>query len=281
MKYKIAILTLGSPGAYRLADAAQALGHQAILSDFDSQTAKQDLFGADIFIPRISPRSYKYAMQLTKEYSSRNPDGVSAVSHAGIERSFDKFLAYQQMVAAGTPTPTTFLIKNRRHMLAYKERLPLIIKPRSENQGRNIFVARTAEALRAYSGLLLDLYGSCIVQDFIEESAGRDIRVFVIGNRVVAAMERQAPEGSDIANLSKGGSARAVSITAAEAAISVRAAQLFETAYAGVDMLRTSHGPVILEVNVAPGLKIANVTAKDIPTAIIKQLISQKEQTHD
>jgi len=278
---KLAILTLGSPGARQLADTAQAMGLQVVMGDFKNEVAQKQLFKADILIPRVSHRLYEHAIHIVEQYAANNPSGFSAVSSGGIAHSFDKFFAYQDMIAGKIPTPVTFLVENIADAERYGDRLPLIIKPRNENQGRNIMVARTPQVLRDHVARLLSLYGSCIVQDFVEESAGRDIRAFVIGDMVFAAMERVAPDGKEIANLSSGGSARPVSLTEAEKAMSVQAARLFGASYAGIDLLRTTNGPVVLEVNVSPGLKIAEIVNVDLPTHIIRYLMSKTGLKHD
>lgn len=272
---KIAILTMGSSGAHQLAHAAKMLGHEPMFGSFDTPQERAALMAADVFIPRVSHRLYAHALQLAGEYAAHKPHGKLAVTAAGIERSFDKYLAYEDMVAHGIPTPKTILVKDRTEAELLADKLPLIIKPRTENQGRNIGVVTTPTALADFAETLVNIYGSCIAQEFIAESSGRDIRAFVVGDRVVAAMERVAQEGSHLANLARGGSAKPIALTAEEQAIAVRAAHLFGATFAGVDILRSKNGPVVIEVNVSPGLKITDVTGIDIPTLIISHLTKE------
>jgi ribosomal protein S6--L-glutamate ligase len=277
---KIAILTRGSAGAVELAKVATQLGHTTVLGIFDTPEAQSELLVSDVFIPRISHMTYNYAVQTANTYATQNPHGVIAVTPKGIERSFDKFAAYQDMTANLVPTPATYLLRTESDASALEHHLPLIIKPRTENQGHGIAVVNTMTELLAHVRKLIPVYGSCIAQEFISESAGRDIRAFVVGHEVVAAMERQSTTGSYLANLAAGGRAEPIELTAAEQVIAVKAARLFGAEYAGVDLLRSSHGPVVIEVNVSPGLKIATITNTDIPMLII-QYLTQQRSYHD
>ncbi len=278
---KLTIQTMGSPGAYALAEAARAMGHEAAVGDFTQDHSRVYANQADIFIPRVSHGSYDDAVKLARECAEHNPTCVMAVDAWGIEHSFDKYLAYQAFSQAGIATPWTQLIERTDDIAACVEHLPLILKPRTENQGKGIVVARTAEALQAAAESLIKDYGSCIAQTFIAEAAGKDLRVFVIGDKVVTAMERTAKAGSDLANLSAGGTARAVELTPEEAALAVASAKLFHAEYAGVDILRSNTGPLVLEVNVSPGFKIAKVTDMDVTRLIVEHLVHKKENQHD
>lgn len=278
---KITIQTMGSPGAYVLAEVARAMGHEAAVGDFTQDHSRLYANQADIFIPRVSHNSYEDAVALANDCATQNPTCVMAVDGWGIEHSFDKYLAYQLFNEAGIATPWTQLIQHANEIEAYASHLPLILKPRTENQGKGIVVVRDTAALRPAAEHLLSEYNSFIAQSFVAEAAGKDLRAFVVGNKVVAAMERTAKSGSDLANLSAGGSAKPVELTDAEAEVAVKSAALFKTEYAGVDLLRSASGPLVLEVNVSPGFKIAKVTGVDVVRLIIEHLVHKKENQHD
>ena len=278
---KITIQTMGSPGAYALAETARAMGHEAAVGDFTQNHSRLYANQADIFIPRVSHGSYEDAVALANECAAQNPACVMAVDGWGIEHSFDKYLAHQAFSQAGVATPWTRLIKNPADIEACVPHLPLILKPRTQNQGKGIVVVRDVESLRTAAEHLLREYTTCIAQSFVAEAAGKDIRAFVVGDKVVAAMERTAKPGSDLANLSAGGSAQPAELTSQEAELAVKSAALFNAEYAGVDLLRGASGPVVLEVNVSPGFKIAKVTGVDVVRLIIEHLVHKKENQHD
>lgn len=273
---KFAILTRHPRSVAVFEEAIIKQGHTPVVSDFKSAISLRKLFECDIFMPRISRISYNHVIEITKKYNQQRPDGVMGVTPEGIRQSCDKYVTYTTMRDNALPTPWTTLISEAHDAEILASKLPLVLKPRTENRGKNIAVIDDSLLLKAYAQKLLALYGSCIAQTFVSESAGRDIRAFVVGSSVVAAMERTAPEGSYIANLAMGGTASPVRLTAEEEALAVKATHLFGAEYAGVDILRSNEGPTILEVNVSPGTKIAAVVQKDVPALIIQHLASKR-----
>jgi ribosomal protein S6--L-glutamate ligase len=148
---------------------------------------------------------------------------------------------------------------------------PVVIKLLEGTQGIGVVLAETENSARSVIEAFRGANVNILVQEFIKEAKGSDIRAFVIGNKVVAAMERQGSDGDFRSNLHRGGSANAIRITPEERSTAVRAARAMGLNVAGVDMLRSNHGPVIMEVNSSPGLEgIEKATNKDIATKIIQ-----------
>jgi len=145
-----------------------------------------------------------------------------------------------------------------------------VIKLNEGAQGQGVLLAEKRSAAQGMIEALRGLYANFLVQEFVREAKGADLRCFVVGGKVVAAMQRQAPEGDFRANIHRGGSASAVELTAAEREIAVRAAGQMDLGLAGVDLLRSRRGPLVLEVNSSPGLEgIEGSTGIDVAGAVI------------
>jgi len=148
---------------------------------------------------------------------------------------------------------------------------PLVIKLLEGTQGRGVVLAETNKAAESVIEAFRELRANFMVQEFISEAGGSDIRCFVIGDKVVAAMKRQAKEGEFRSNLHRGGVATMVKITPEERSTAVRAAKIMGLNVAGVDLLRSSHGSVVMEVNSSPGLQgIETATSKDVAGMIVE-----------
>lgn len=157
---------------------------------------------------------------------------------------------------------------------------PLVVKLLEGTQGKGVVLAETDKAAESLIDAFRELEANFLVQEFIEEAGGSDIRCFVIGERVVAAMRRQAKEGEFRSNLHRGGTASLVKLTPEERATATRAAGKMGLNVAGVDLLRSNHGPVVLEVNSSPGLEgIERATGKDVANMII-QFIEKNAKPH-
>lgn len=274
---KIAIFSIGGSEAAMLAESAERLGHIVKISQFQTAEDKQWLVTSDILIIRVYGKTFKMAEAVAEFFELHNPNGVISTTSKGVRESFDKYLAYKLFQEHTIPTPDTYLISSLDDVRLCADKLPLILKPRTESRGKGIHVVRDMEAFKDTAAALIEEYGSCIAQDFIEEASGTDIRAFVIGGEVVAAMERTAPEGSVTANLSKGGSARIITLDAATKQLAVRIAQLFESEFAGVDLLRTNSGMMVIENNSSPGFTIGKIANVDITTQIIEHLVQKKD----
>jgi ribosomal protein S6--L-glutamate ligase len=152
---------------------------------------------------------------------------------------------------------------------------PHVIKLNEGTQGAGVMLTEKPSASRAAIETLRGLYANFLVQEFIAEAKGADLRCFVVGGEVVAAMRRQAPKGDFRSNLHRGGSAKAVRVSEAEQATAVRAASVLGLGVAGVDLIRSSRGPLVLEVNSSPGLEgIEAATGIDIAGRIVDHVVS-------
>src|SRR5690606_18249903 len=147
------------------------------------------------------------------------------------------------------------------------------IKSKEGNQGSGVMLTEKPSSSRSVIETLRGLYATFLVQEFVEEAEGADLRCFVVGDRVVAAMRRQAPQGDFRSNLHRGGSGEAAEATDAEQAVAVRAARVLGLGVAGVDLIRSKRGPLVLEVNSSPGLEgIEQAMGVDIARCIIDHL---------
>jgi ribosomal protein S6--L-glutamate ligase len=158
---------------------------------------------------------------------------------------------------------------------------PLVIKLLEGTQGIGVVLAETKKAAESVIEAFLGLNANILVQEFIKEAGGADIRCFVVGGKVVAAMKRQGAEGEFRSNLHRGGSATLIKLTPAERSTATKAAKIMGLNVAGVDLLRSSRGPVVMEVNSSPGLEgIEKATGKDIAGLIIK-FIEENAKPHN
>jgi ribosomal protein S6--L-glutamate ligase len=150
---------------------------------------------------------------------------------------------------------------------------PLVIKLLEGTQGIGVVLAESQKAAESIIEGFMGVKANILVQEYIKESNGADIRCFVIGGKVVASMKRQGPEGEFRSNMHRGGTATTIRITPEERSTAVRAAKIMGLNVAGVDLLRSNHGPVVMEVNSSPGLEgIENTTGKDIASMIIEYI---------
>lgn len=253
-------------GTGRLLDAIQKRGHTGeVVESLETAKAYESQWGGvDVLIPRVSFVTYELAQQVCRYFETR--DTLLAASAVGIQTSFDKFLTYQQFKAAGLPTPATELL-NGQPTLPY----PLIIKPANQNRGAGIELVRDASALTTAQAQLSSSYDRLVVQEYIAESRGADMRLVVIGDKVVAAMHRRGLPGELVSNLSQGGKATAFRPDAQLQELAIRAAACFDAVIAGVDIIMSVRGPLVLEVNVSFGLKIEDVTGVPVTDMIVRE----------
>jgi ribosomal protein S6--L-glutamate ligase len=170
--------------------------------------------------------------------------------------------------------------KNTKDLIKLVNGAPLVVKIIEGTQGKGIVLAETNKAAETIIDAFRQLGANFLVQEFIKEAGGADIRCFVIGEKVVAAMMRQAAEGEFRSNLHQGGTASIVKLTPKERATAVKAAKKMGLNVAGVDLLRSSHGPVVMEVNSSPGLEgIETATGKDVAGMII-DFIAKNAKPH-
>ena len=191
-----------------------------------------------------------------------------------ISRSRDKLRSVQLLARKGIGLPVTGFANNPddiEDLISQVGGAPLVIKLLQGTQGIGVVLAETHNAAESVIQAFMGLNANIMVQEFIKEAGGSDIRCFVVGDKVVAAMKRQASEGEFRSNLHRGGSAELIRLTPEERSTAVRAAKIMGLNVCGVDMLRSNHGPVIMEVNSSPGLKgIEAASNKDIAELIIQ-----------
>lgn len=191
-----------------------------------------------------------------------------------ISRSRDKLRSIQLLARKGIGLPVTGFANNPddiADLIAQVGGAPLVIKLLQGTQGIGVVLAETHNAAESVIQAFMGLNANIMVQEFIKEAGGSDIRCFVVGDKVVAAMKRQGAEGEFRSNLHRGGSATLIRLTPEERSTAVRAAKIMGLNVCGVDMLRSNHGPVIMEVNSSPGLRgIEKASGKDIAGLIIE-----------
>jgi ribosomal protein S6--L-glutamate ligase len=285
---RIALLTR-EPGNYssrRLIEAAAARGH--VMEAIDTArlymrigTLAPELHydGAvlpryDAVIPRIGASITDYGMAVLRQFSNA---GAYCLNSAGsIARSRDKLLAHQLLARAQIPMPVTAFAhspKDTRDLIGLAGGAPIVLKLLSSTQGKGVVLAETRKAAESLVDAFRGLDANFLVQEFVEEAGGADVRAFVVGSKVVGAMRRQAAKGEFRSNLHRGGTASAVKLSPAERDIAREAVRTIGLQVAGVDMLQTDEGPKVLEVNSSPGLQgIELATGKDIAGLILAHL---------
>jgi ribosomal protein S6--L-glutamate ligase len=232
----------------------------------------QALTGFDAIIPRIGASVTFYGTAVVRQFEMM---GVYSVNESvAITRSRDKLRAFQLLSRKGIGLPVTGFANapgDTDDLLNLVEGTPVVIKLLEGTQGVGVVLAETRKAAESVIEAFRGLSANFLVQEFIKEAGGSDIRCLVIGEKVVAAMKRQAKEGEFRSNLHRGGTAELVKLTPEERSTAVRAARIMGLNVAGVDLLRSNHGPVVLEVNSSPGLEgIETATGKDVAGMIIE-----------
>ncbi|MEM1264052.1 MAG: 30S ribosomal protein S6--L-glutamate ligase [Pseudomonadota bacterium] len=232
----------------------------------------EPITGTDAVIPRIGASVSFYGTAVVRQFEMM---GVYSLNESvAISRSRDKLRALQILARRGIGLPVTGFANSpddTEDLLKAVGGAPVVIKLLEGTQGVGVVLAETRKAassvIEAFRGLKADF----MVQEFIAEAGGADIRCFVIGDKVVAAMKRQGKDGEFRSNLHRGGTASLIKITPEERSTAVRSAKLMGLNVAGVDLLRSRHGPVVMEVNSSPGLEgIEAATNKDVAGMIIE-----------
>lgn len=229
------------------------------------------LVGIDAVIPRIGASVTFYGTAVLRQFElmgAFTPNGSDAVL-----RARDKLRCHQMLAGEGLGLPVTVFGDNpddTGDLLGMLGNPPHVIKLNEGTQGTGVILAENAGASRSVIEAFRGLYANFLVQEFIAEAKGSDVRCFVVGDKVVAAMRRQASEGEFRSNLHRGGKASKVKLTPAETDTALRAARVMGLGVAGVDLLRSKRGPLVLEVNSSPGLEgIEGATGIDVAGAII------------
>lgn len=291
---KIALLSRNSKlySTRRLVEAATKRGHEirvidvlraymSIASHKPSIHYKgEELEGFDAVIPRIGASVTFYGAAVLRQFEMM---GVYPVNESvAITRSRDKLRSLQLLARKGIGLPLTGFANKPddiKDVIKMVGGAPLVVKLLEGTQGIGVVLAETQKAAESVIEAFMGLKANILVQEYIKEAKGADIRCFVIGGKVVASMQRQAAAGEFRSNLHRGGSASLIRITPEERSTAVRAAKIMGLNVAGVDLLRSNHGPVVMEVNSSPGLEgIETATGKDIAGQIIQHIESNAKQ---
>jgi len=285
---KIAILSRNSKlySTRRLVEAAKEKGHEAIVVDhlkcsieIEKKNPKVYFNGAylddiDAVIPRIGASVTFYGTAVVRQFEMMKV--FTAIESQALVRSRDKLRSLQVLSRAGVGLPKTVFTnysKDVDHVIEKVGGAPLILKLLEGTQGLGVVLAETKNAASSVIEAFNGLKARVIAQQFIKESGGSDIRVFVVDGVVVGAMKRQGKEGEFRSNLHRGGSATIIELTDEEENTALKAAKAMGLGIAGVDMLQSVNGPLVLEVNSSPGLEgIEAATKKDIAKEIIRYI---------
>ena len=232
----------------------------------------EEIIGVDAIIPRIGASISFYGTAVVRQFEMM---GVYSVNESvAISRSRDKLRASQLLARRGIGLPVTGFANSpddTDDLIKIAGGAPLVIKLLEGTQGVGVVLAETKKAAASVIEAFRGLKANFMVQEFIAEARGADIRCLVVGGKVVAAMKRQGKEGEFRSNLHRGGSAILVKLTPEERSTAVRSARVMGLNVAGVDLLRSNHGPVVMEVNSSPGLEdIEQATGKDVAGMIIE-----------
>ena len=285
---KIAILSRNRRlySTRRLIEAAEQRGHQVQVIDvlrcymnivshkpsihLDGETLET----FDAVIPRIGASVTAYGTAVLRQFEMMGT--YTLIESVALSRSRDKLRALQLLSRKGVGLPVTgFANKpgDSKDIIKMVGGAPVVIKLLEGTQGIGVVLAETNKAAESVIEAFMGLQANILVQEFIKEAGGADIRSLVVGGKVVAAMKRQGAEGEFRSNLHRGGSASLVKITPEERATAVSAAKVLGLSVAGVDLLRSSRGPLVMEVNSSPGLEgIENASGKDVAGIIIEEL---------
>ncbi len=283
---KIALLA-SNPELYsnkRIMEAAEARGHEIVFLNVELAYMKLDAHSPEIryrggnilkefdaVIPRIKPAVTFYGCALIRQFDNL---GVYCLNSAeAISQSRDKLFASQLFSKNDIHIPITGFAKSpmdTKDLIKMVNGAPLIIKLLESTQGKGVVLAETNKAAESVINAFKSVNTNILVQEFIKEANGQDIRCFVVNNKVVASMQRQAEKGEFRANIHQGGTASMIKITGEEKKLALKAARVLNLAVAGVDIIRSNKGPLLLEVNSSPGLEgIENATGKDIANTMI------------
>ncbi len=228
----------------------------------------------DAIVPRIKPSITFYGCALTRHFESM---GIAALNTSqAISRSRDKLYSLQLLQKEGLDIPITGFASSPMdtdELIEMVGGAPLIVKLLEGTQGRGVVLAETRKAAESVVNAFKSLNANLLVQEFISEAEGKDLRLFVVDGKVVAAMQREAAAGEFRANMHRGGTATSIKPTPEERKLAVRAARAMGLHVAGVDIIRSNNGPLLLEINSSPGLQgIEEATGKDLAGSMISAI---------
>ncbi|MCW3072085.1 MAG: alpha-L-glutamate ligase [Bacteroidetes bacterium] len=292
---KIAILSRG-PRLYstrRLVEAAEQRGHEVVVLDHLKCVlviekgnphifySGKEVTGIDAIIPRIGTSVTFYGAAVVRQFEQMKV--FSSVESQALVRSRDKLRSLQLLAKAGIGMPKTAFASAPRNIDNVLEQVggaPVVIKLLEGTQGIGVILAETHKSAKSVIESFLALKANILVQEFIKEAGGADIRAFIVDGKIVGAMKRQGLPGEFRSNLHRGGSANVIELTKEERETAIKSAKKLGLAIAGVDMLQSSRGPLVMEVNSSPGLEgIEGATGVDIAGKII-EYIERNEFNH-
>jgi len=277
----------------RLVQAGKEAHHRAVVADtlrchLLIETGQPSVYYSsvalpppDVVIPRIGASITSYGLSVVTQFELMGVPGRN--SALAINRSRDKLRCLQLLAQAGLGVPKTFLAHRGAHTRLLAERvggLPAIVKLPQGTQGIGVMIATTPAELETLLHTFWDLGHDVLVQEFIQEAGGCDVRAVVVGDRVVAAMRRQAKGGGFRSNIHRGGEAIPVELPHDFEETAIRAARIVGLEVAGVDLLESRRGPLVVEVNSSPGFEgIEKATGTDVAGAIIRRALELTEAT--
>ncbi len=283
----IAILSNGNANysTKRLVEEAKNRGHQVQVIKYKDcylslDQSNPEVFyrgekvtGIDAIIPRIASNMTRYGCSIVRQFEMQ---GIWTLSNSiAITRARDKLRSAQILTKKGIDTPKTLVSRNTADIdyLIDQLGLPMVIKLAKGTHGNGVVLAETKKAAKSALQAFY-LYNedgtNILLQEYIKESAGTDIRAFVVGSRVVASMQRQSLDDDFRSNLHKGGEGTAIRLTQEEKRVALRAARAMGLHVAGVDIMRSNRGPLVLEVNASPGFGIEKITNRNVAAKIIE-----------
>lgn len=270
----------------RLVEAAEERGHTVevinhtqayvVIESGDPKVYYGDhaIENVDAIIPRIGASVTFYGSSIIRQFEMQKV--FTTTSSLALVRSRDKLRATQILSRHGIGIPKTAFAKkpnNVEYLIKQVGGTPLIVKLLEGTQGLGVVLAETKKAAKSVIEAFYGLSANILVQEFIAEAGGADVRTIVIDGKVVAAFKRQGKEGEFRSNLHRGGSGELIKLTRQEKAAAVNAAKALGLAIAGVDMLQSSRGPLILEVNSSPGLEgVERATKVDVASKVIEYI---------
>ena len=284
---KIAILSRGAAlySTTRLREAAADRGHDVAVIDYlrcymdiSARRPKVLYRGEEVqphaIVPRVGASYTFYGTAVVRQFEMA--DVFTVNSSDGISRSRDKLRSMQILSRSGVGLPTTSFahsIQDVNGLLDVVGGTPVVVKLLEGTQGLGVVLAETKKAAESVIGAFRQLDANILVQQYIKEAGGSDIRAFVVGGKVVAAMRRRGAPGDFRSNLHRGGSAESIKLSPSERSTAVRAAKALGLNVAGVDLLQSEDGPMVLEVNSSPGLEgIEGASGVDIADLIVEYI---------
>lgn len=290
---KIVILSNG-PGNYstkRLVEEAEARGHEVRVVSYTKcyisvekdrprvRYEGEDISDVDVIIPRIASRYTKYGSSIVRQFEMM---GVYTTAKSiALVRSRDKLRSMQILARYGVGIPRTVFSRETAEIndvLAQVGGAPVIIKVARGTHGKGVVLAETRKAAEAVMQAFYVEGVNFLVQEFVAESAGTDIRAYVVGNQVVASMQRRSLDDDFRSNLHQGGEGTVIKLTPEEKKTALKAAKAMGLNICGVDMMRSERGPLVLEVNASPGSGIEKATNRNVAAKVIEYVERNAKQ---